>query len=243
MTENNATGNGADVSYFFESLLLDLNAWAEQIGRIFESRDEAPGPRELDAAFHPLVDQFLDRETHPLVGAGFVAARDALAGAPWHMAWWQGEAKERLLRLTMESAGETYSRREWFTVPMDTGEGHIAGPYVDFLCTDEYTLTFTVPVTAKGNFVGVAGADVLVETIELLLVDRLRDIDRRAALVNVNGRVVVSADPQLAAGKLLVRGWQDSRDSTLPVAGGDLGFDKVLLSRCGTLPLAIAVPA
>lgn len=97
--------------------------------------------------------------------------------------------------LTMESAGETYSRREWFTVPLEPGAGHITGPYVDFLCTDEYTLTFTVPVTARGRIVGVAGADIFVESIEDLLLDRLREIDPRATLINGVGRVVVSADP------------------------------------------------
>ena len=103
--------------------------------------------------------------------------------------------------------------------PPGTGEGHITGPYVDFLCTDEYTLTLAVPVTANGTIVGVAGADVLVETIELLLMDRLKDIDPRATLLNGSGRVIVSADPQLAAGALLVRGWQGSgtgRDPALP---------------------------
>ena len=243
MNHGKTTGNGTgdDVSYFFESLLRDLHEWAGRMSAVFESREGAPGPQELDAQIHPLVDEFLDRKALPLVGAGFVAAKDALAGTHWHMAWWQGATKERLLMLTVESAGETYSRREWFTVPLETGEGHITGPYVDFLCTDEYTLTLTVPVRANGNIVGVAGADVLVETIELLLMDRLKDIDPRATLVNGSGRVIVSADPQLAAGALLVRGWQGSDAASLPV-DGDLGFDKVAVGRCGTLPLAIAVP-
>lgn len=243
MSQDKTTGTGADVSYFFESLLRDLHEWAGRMSKVFESHDGAPGPQDLDAAIHPLVNEFLDRKELPLVGAGFVAARDALAGTPWHMAWWQGPAKERLLMLTIESAGETYSRREWFTVPMESGEGHVTGPYVDFLCTDEYTLTLTVPVTARGTIVGVAGADVLVETIELLLMDRLKDIDPRATLVNGSGRVIVSADPQLAAGALLVRGWQGSDAANLSVADKDLGFDKVAVGRCGTLPLAIAVPA
>ena len=200
MNQGKTIGNGAgaDVSYFFGSLLQDLHEWAGRISRVFESRDGAPGPQELDAQIHPLVDEFLDRKALPLVGAGFVAAKDALAGTPWHMAWWQGSTKERLLMLTVESAGETYSRREWFTVPLETGEGHITGSYVDFLCTDEYTLTLTVPVSAHGTIVGVAGADVLVETIELLLMDKLLDVDERATLLNGSGRVIVSADPQLA---------------------------------------------
>lgn len=144
--------------------------------------------------------------------------------------------------LTMESADETYSRREWFTVPLEPGAGHITGPYVDFLCTDEYTLTFTVPVTARGRIVGVAGVDIFVESIEDLLLDRLREIDPRATLINGVGRVVVSADPQLAAGRLLIRNWKDAEGPIMPADGVDLGFSRVRVERCGDLPMAIAVP-
>lgn len=144
--------------------------------------------------------------------------------------------------LTMESAGETYSRREWFTVPLEPGAGHITGPYVDFLCADEYTLTFTVPVTARGRIVGVAGVDIFVESIEDLLLDRLREIDPRATLINGVGRVVVSADPQLAAGRLLIRNWKDAEGPIMPADGVDLGFSRVRVERCGDLPMAIAVP-
>ncbi|MBP2376130.1 hypothetical protein [Paeniglutamicibacter psychrophenolicus] len=73
--------------------------------------------------------------------------------------------------------------------------------------------------------------------------NRAKDIDPRATLVSGSGRVIVSADPQLAAGALLVRGWQGSDAASLPVVDKDLGFGEVAVGRCGTLPLAIAVPA
>ncbi len=161
---------------------------------------------------------------------------------PWHMAWWQGEKQERLLMLTMESAGETYSRREWFTVPMETGAGHITGPYVDFLCTDEYTLTFTVPVKAHGRIVGVAGADIFVESIEELLVDRLREIDPRATVDQRCWSRRCFGDPQLAAGRLLFRSWKEAEGSAMPVVCVDLGFAKAQVARCGDPPMAVACP-
>ena len=227
---------------FFESLMEDLRVWAAGMGSLFGDREHAPNQREVDEVVHPLATELLDRVDLPLAGAGFVAAHGEVSDAAWHMAWWQGEKRERLLMLTMESAGETYSRREWFTIPMKTGSGHITGPYVDFLCTDEYTLTFTVPVTARGRIVGVAGADMFVESIEDLLQDRLREIDPRATLINGVGRVVVSADPQLAAGRLLIRNLKDAEVSVVPVDGVDLGFSRVRVDRCGELPMAIAVP-
>ncbi|MFJ6417712.1 cache domain-containing protein [Paeniglutamicibacter sp. NPDC091659] len=244
MTTIKTADNDASSSVvtFFESLMEDLRVWAGGMSSLFEDREHAPSQREVDAVVHPLARKLLNRQDLPLVGAGFVAAFEAVSDVPWHMAWWQGEKQERLLMLTMESAGETYSRREWFTVPMESGAGHITGPYVDFLCTDEYTLTFTVPVKAHGRIVGVAGADIFVESIEGLLVDRLREIDPRATLINGVGRVVVSADPQLAAGRLLIRSWKDAEGSVVPVDGVDLGFTKVHVARCGDLPMAVAVP-
>lgn len=227
---------------FFESLMEDLRLWAAGMGPLFGDLPHAPSQRDVDGVVHPLATELLDRGDLPLVGAGFVAAHGEVSDAAWHMAWWQGEKQERLLMLTMESAGETYSRREWFTVPLETGAGHITGPYVDFLCTDEYTLTFTVPVTARGRIVGVAGADIFVESIEDLLLDGLREIDPRATLINGVGRVVVSADPQLAAGRLLIRNWKDAEGPIMSADGVDLGFSRVRVERCGDLPMAIAVP-
>ncbi|MGL3806419.1 cache domain-containing protein [Paeniglutamicibacter sp. R2-26] len=233
---------GSSVVIFFESLMQDLRVWAGGMVAPFDDPERAPSQRDVDAVVQPLAKELLDRRDLPLVGAGFVAAFGAVSDTPWHMAWWQGDKQERLLMLTMESAGETYSRREWFTVPMATGDGHITGPYVDFLCTDEYTLTFTVPVKAQGRIVGVAGADIFVESIEQLLVDRLRAIDPRATLVNGVGRVIVSADPQLAAGRMLIRNWQDAHAPVVPVDGVDLEFSRVHVARCGGLPMAVAVP-
>jgi len=62
-------------------------------------------------------------------------------------------------------------------------------------------------------------------------------------LINGVGRVVVSADPQLAAGRLLIRSWKDTEGAVVPVGGLDLGFSEVSVARCGDLPMAVAVPA
>lgn len=232
---------GCQVGEFFSSLLAQMETWSKTMGKAFEDFG-SPTRAEIDTVIQPLAEAMLDRKELPLVGAGFVAAHNALSDAEWHMAWWQGAAQERLLMLTMESAGETYSRREWFTVPMETGRGHITGPYVDFLCTDEYTLTLSVPVLAEGEFVGIAGVDMFVESVEKLLMGELENIDARATLINGGGRVILSVEPQLAAGRLLVPGWKESTETILPVAGEDVGFSKVELRPCHDLPLAVAIP-
>ena len=36
---------------------------------------------------------------------------------------------------------------------------HLTGPYVDYVCTDDYTITITTPVRVAGRLVGVVGTD------------------------------------------------------------------------------------
>ncbi|MDQ0092442.1 hypothetical protein J2T21_000303 [Paeniglutamicibacter psychrophenolicus] len=42
MSQDKTTGTGADVPYFFESLLPDLHEWAGRMGKVLESHDAAP---------------------------------------------------------------------------------------------------------------------------------------------------------------------------------------------------------
>jgi hypothetical protein len=74
---------------------------------------------------------------------------------------------------------------------------------VDYLCSDEYTMTAAAPVVVDGRFVGVAGLDVLVDTVERRLTPPLRALGVPLILVNGVGRVLVSTDPGFAAGDVL----------------------------------------
>ncbi|HQA24233.1 MAG TPA: cache domain-containing protein, partial [Rhodoglobus sp.] len=92
---------------------------------------------------------------------------------------------------------------EWWRVPAATGAPHITGPYVDYLCTDDYTLTLTVPVMYDGRMIGVAGADLYVNDIERTLLPHVRAIGSTATVVNASRRVVVSTDPHRPTGAIL----------------------------------------
>ncbi|WP_312182255.1 hypothetical protein [Arthrobacter sp.] len=234
----------AALGSFFEEVLDLLEAWKPRIEAIFSDPASPPARREVDCVVEPLAAALLGGTRYPLAGGGFVAAQGAVSDAPWHMAWWQGRSKEVQMLTSIESMGEAYSRREWFTVPLDTGASHITGPYVDFICTDEYTVTLTSPVSVAGDVVGVVGADVFVESLEEILLPGLRELHREASLVNRVGRVVVSADPQLAAGRLLVGDWRNAADPlTMELRGAEYAGRRAAVHACGQLPLAIAIPA
>jgi hypothetical protein len=190
---------------------------------------------DLDRLSTPVVDAL----GGIVVGAGFICAPHTLADQEYGFLWWETnpDAPPTRLFISLDPASESfldYTRQSWFTVPRDTGRRHITGPYVDYLCTDEYTLTFTIPVRRRGGFLGVVGADVYVRDVEHALRPKLRSLGGRAALVNAQGRVIVSNNVRQATGSLVrevdVPAWWMTQT---PLRGGPR------LRRCGDAPIAL----
>lgn len=186
------------VSALFEGLFADIDRMRARLEDLF-----AGG--EVDAAavltvVEPHARALLDRGI--VLGAGYVAGRDALVDRELYLAWWQGDDQQLLGESDAPASGDPfdYTRREWFRVPQDTGRRHVTGPYVDYVCTDEYVVTCTAPVVVGGRTVGVVGCDILVETLENLLLGTLSSAG--ATLVGDHGRTMVSADHRLAPGTI-----------------------------------------
>ncbi|WP_067463238.1 PDC sensor domain-containing protein [Actinomadura macra] len=130
-------------------------------------------------------------------GLGFIAAPGLLADAAWYLEWWQtgpsGGPAQLLPDLDPESSAlYDYTDWDWFTGPAGGAEKTVCGPYVDYLCSDEYVLTLSAPVLVGGVFVGVAAADVFARTFENAIVPVLREIPAPAFVVNAPGRVMAS---------------------------------------------------
>ncbi len=145
---------------------------------------------------------------HELVsGVGFVAAPGLLSDVPAWLEWWQtdprGDLRPLLLDLDPDhSAYADYTHWDWYALPRDTGERAVAGPYVDYLCSDEYSLTLSAPVQVAGHFAGVAAADVYLRHFEAAVMPMLHQLPGPARLVNARGRVAASTDPRHLVGSL-----------------------------------------
>ena len=188
------------------------------------------------AALHRIRPQVTEALSGLIIGAGFVSAPRVLSDSEFGFEWWTGSSSEpSQLFISLDPASENfldYTRQSWFTVPRDTGRRHINGPYVDYLCTDEYTLTFTIPVVRSGAFAGVVGADVYVREFERVVRPRLRSLGRGAALLNAQGRVIVSNSVRQPTGSLV-------READVPAwwsAGAEPGPG---LRRCGDSPIVL----
>jgi len=176
-------------------------------------------------AVEPLALAQLRRPDALVAGSGLVADPALIVDAPWHLAWWTAGPQGRIapLRTVSDPALDgfrDYTVLEWWAVPRRTGRPHITGPYVDYLCTDALTLTFTVPVLGRdGSMAAVVGSDVYVARAERVLLGVLRAARRPVTVVNAAGRVVMSTFAPHATGSLLravPAGWVGERCGDTP---------------------------
>ena len=210
----------AAVGTVFALAFDQLAAWRTPIERLIAASPEVK-PTELDTLVNSLVLPRLVEPEPMLVGAGFIADGEVVRGRGVHFAWWLGplEANPVLgsttepTRLDLTTRGYTEYLRdfralEWYAIPATTRHAHVTGPYVDHLCTCDYILTLTMPVHDAGGerMVGVIGADIAVRTLERALLGAFLDVEEPLALVNDQGRVVLSTEPALQVGQLASAG-------------------------------------
>jgi hypothetical protein len=232
----------AHVAATIDGIFAMIDAWRDHLETKLQT-DAALTAAHVD----PLVEAFavpaVSGETL-LTGAGFVATPGVLSDAEWHLAWWLGGTGRPLRRLaTIDDPSHDqfrdYTALEWWRVPTTTGGRHLTGPYVDYLCTDDYTVTITTPVRVGGEIVGVVGADALVDRLERTLLPAMRTGRTPATLVNASGRVVTSTDARREPGSILradglVDAIRRAASGPVPVAGG-------AVLACGDTSLALFV--
>jgi hypothetical protein len=207
-----ATRSPADVAISVAATIDGIFAMIDGWRDLLEDRLAAAEALTAETV-DPLVETFavpaVSGETL-LTGVGFVAAPGALTDADWHLAWWLGttgstHGVRRLATIDDPSHEQfrDYTALEWWRVPQATGARHLTGPYVDYVCTDDYTVTITTPVVRAGTMIGVVGADALVDRLERVLLPVLRAGRSPATLINASGRVVTSTDARREPGSIL----------------------------------------
>jgi hypothetical protein len=188
-------------------------------------------------ALRPLVGGLLREHAGLAAGAGVVLAPHTVADAPRCIEWWWADQSGRVVPLEVDLDPESvefydYTTTDWYREPERTGAPTLAGPYVDFICTHEYTFTLAAPVRLGGRFIGVAAADILATQVERLVLPGLSGLGlaglgRTAVLASGHGRVIASTSASLPPGAALPR--QPARAGFIPLAGPGPGQPPGLL--------------
>lgn len=161
-------------------------------GAVDRLRDCVVGASIDAARLQAGVRDLLAENRDIVVGMGMI-----VAPARRRVLWWQDlggpEPTALQVDLNPHSLGfYDYGVAGWFSVPRASGGRYVDGPYVDVHGTDRYLLTFTMPVVADGDFVGIVGADVPVTRFETHLLRAWGGLDAELVIVNADDRVVVS---------------------------------------------------
>ncbi|HTU29148.1 MAG TPA: GntR family transcriptional regulator [Solirubrobacteraceae bacterium] len=133
-----------------------------------------------------------------MAGLGMIFAPNALGDETRWIEWlWRnGDDPPEPLITTLDPAAPDfydYEAAEWFYEPREHGTRWIAGPFVDHSATDAHIFTLTQPVLdGQGRFLGVAGADLTVDSMEAITRPALAAVPGRAALLNHRGRVIAA---------------------------------------------------
>ncbi|MDQ0765388.1 cache domain-containing protein [Streptomyces canus] len=226
------------VSGMLESVFTTVQQTCEQTTTLLAHisvRGRRPTSADL-AQLQPLLREQLAHDAKLISGTGFIAEPGLLSDVPAWLEWWQtradGKVRPMLLDLDPDtSAFSDYTHWDWFALPRTTGQRAVSGPYVDYLCSDEYSLTLAAPVVMDGVFAGVAAADVYLRHFEAAVGPALRRIESPAFLVNPRGRVTASNTATQLAGSLV-------RDLDSAAARGE-----VVLHPCGAIPLVLVTAA
>lgn len=223
-------------------VLDEIVAGLESLANAAAPLWEGPPPRGSDLAeLRPVIQQLLARHGDLVVGAGVAVGPDDLADEGRHLEWWwsRGAGGAEALRVNLDpSAPDFYDfvTDEWFRRTVETGEVVVAGPVVDYACTNDYALTVGHPIEHGGDVVAVAAADVPIERLEARLLPVLAAGGEALVVVNADGRVVLSTTATLWPGARLdasvaargvpidvgpLAGWRLVHDPDEPDSGED----------------------
>lgn len=168
-----------------------------------------------------LSTDFMARHTGAL-GAGATLAAEAFEPGTDLLPWWLSAvpAPVRLSQKMSPSTVRSYDHQHqpYFVQVRERADSALWGPYVDYLCADEYVMTLAAPLMipaaplgahAEHNThaahterrVGVAGFDLRVEDLESLLMPWLMRLPRNSALLSGAGRVLLANSGQFLVGE------------------------------------------
>ncbi|WGI25081.1 cache domain-containing protein [Halomonas alkaliantarctica] len=188
-----------------------------------EAEGRQPASKDL-ALLRPAINQQLLASGTFSCGGGIVLEPCCLADREMYLEWWYlADAGKTLpLRPNFDHRRENYydyTEMPWYCRPRHTGKSVVEGPYIDLYGTNMYVLTFTIPIFVQGRFIGVAGIDLSLHSVERRLVRSLMRLEREVVLISSDERIIASNTANWMVGDLA-----SNLLSTIPLTGNRLAL-------------------
>jgi hypothetical protein len=197
-------------------LVESITAWQEGVPETIDriSRTAIEGisddPRTVEHQVEEVAAKVLV-STDRFAGAGIVSIHPTVTTRARSLMWWvarriNGQCEPVPLDADLTELGTYQSgleEIEWYRVPAATRRRHMTGPFVDYMCTDQFAFTFTAPLEISGEFYGVAGIDMTVRSLESRIESILEELSEDAILLANHDLVAISLDPRFATGSRL----------------------------------------
>jgi hypothetical protein len=190
-----------------ESVFSALDTLGAQLSELTDAATAAGRPLHRDdlAALRPVIFDVLATHRGLVAGAGVITVPDLLRDAPRWLEWWWTRAAgtPEALRINLDPTAPDffdYTTADWYATPERTRTRQVAGPYVDYACTNEYTITLSTPIRPGERLLGMAAADVLVSSLERQVLPALMAVGHPVVLASADGRVIASNSPRWAPG-------------------------------------------
>jgi DNA-binding FadR family transcriptional regulator len=202
-----------EIAREIERIWEELAALGSDFRSLVERNEE---PRSDDLrTLRPAIFDVLGRHEPLVTGAGVIVAPDVLTNVRlWQEWWWKGgRGAPEALRINLDPTAPDYydyTAKDWYELPESTGSPLLSGPTVDYACTNEYAITLSVPVHSAERMLGVAAADVLISSLERLVLPALAEFKAAVALINGDGRVIASNSPHTPPGQSIELGTADA---------------------------------
>lgn len=182
------------VAAVLDSVAVTLNELAERVAARFA--ESVPAADDIDDLDPSLVDA-LGADPGARAGIGFVFAPGAVRGRTRMLHWyWQTDSQPPArLRANVdpnEPEFYDYTMAGWYRQPYTRSKANLTGPYVDYICSNEYVFTMAVPILVGDFFVGLAAADLRAAQIERALTEHLALADSPLVIANDEGRIIAS---------------------------------------------------
>lgn len=188
-----------------DRLLTSLEGLAQRAGPLLRARRHRPPPTVAGlSALDGYLVAALTADA-AATGIGIVTGPGILADRERWIHWfWSppGRPAERL-RVNVDPLscdGYDYTTTAWYRRGREAGTASLTGPYVDYVCSNEYVITMTVPMGEGAGFVGLAGLDVRVAHLEGLLLPGMLELGATVVVVTAEGRVVSSSSERFPPG-------------------------------------------